>query len=137
MKFLNIPTFFAITAALTSAIVLFWVSQNVQKTEREIYNLERSIDREEEMMRVLKAEWSYLNRPDRLETLADQYLDYEIVNEESILDSVNHIPNRKSLYTPIPHVKIKHKVRNQDDINTDSFNKLIDNTLDNGGINGN
>jgi hypothetical protein len=36
--------------------------------------LTRDIGREEESLRVLQAEWSYLNQPRRLEKLAKQYL---------------------------------------------------------------
>ncbi len=53
---------------------LFWVSQQVQQLEREQRGLNEEILSENEGVRVLNAEWDYLNRPDRIEALAAKYL---------------------------------------------------------------
>lgn len=67
-------TFFKYTAVISfvvlSAAMLMHVSQNVQKLEREISYYDREIEQEQEKTRVLKAEWAYLNNPERLEALA-------------------------------------------------------------------
>ena len=47
--------------------LLFTVSQDVQSIERDIRTVDNSVDNEKEALRVLRAEWHYLNRPDRLE----------------------------------------------------------------------
>lgn len=54
--------------------VLFHTSQEVTSGRSALTRLDREILREEESIRVLKAEWSYLNQPERLEKLAAQYL---------------------------------------------------------------
>lgn len=46
----------------------------VQGQERELAGLKAAIVSEHEAIRVLKAEWSYLNQPERLQTLARQHL---------------------------------------------------------------
>lgn len=46
----------------------------VKSQERELAALKASIVGEQEAIRVLKAEWSYLNQPERLQTLARQHL---------------------------------------------------------------
>ena len=47
----------------------------VQEAEEKLEVLEAEIAREEDTMRVLRAEWEYLNRPERLERLATEFLD--------------------------------------------------------------
>ncbi len=63
---------FVLATALGSS--LFWVSQQVQQLEREQRELGEQISSEDEGLRVLNAEWDYLNRPDRIEALAAKYL---------------------------------------------------------------
>ncbi|MAQ70612.1 MAG: hypothetical protein CL565_00295 [Alphaproteobacteria bacterium] len=59
-----------VSAILISGSLLFSVSQRVQSTEREIGHLREKLSQENESLRVLRAEWAYLNRPDRLEAMA-------------------------------------------------------------------
>lgn len=60
--------------ATVCSIILFSTSQKVIDGEAKLAELKRETMREEESLRVLQAEWSYLNQPDRLEKLARQYL---------------------------------------------------------------
>jgi hypothetical protein len=46
----------------------------VKVQQKELETLKASIAREGEAIRVLKAEWSYLNQPDRLQQLARRHL---------------------------------------------------------------
>lgn len=61
-------------AAICSA-VLFHTSQQVTDGRPKLTALNEDIRKENETVRVLQAEWSYLNQPDRLEKLSKQYLD--------------------------------------------------------------
>ena len=49
-------------------------ASRVKSQERDLASLKAAIVREQEAIRVLKAEWSYLNQPERLQTLAREHL---------------------------------------------------------------
>ena len=56
------------------AVFVFAIKYDVQDLEAEYQALNRNIEREQQAIHVLKAEWSYLNEPKRLRELAQQYL---------------------------------------------------------------
>lgn len=64
--------FILIAGALSLA--LFSVKYHVQDLEEELANLNRSIKIEHQAIRVLNAEWSHLNNPERLRGLAHRHL---------------------------------------------------------------
>jgi len=59
----------------TAGFGMFQVKFEVQALENQLTDLNRTIRDREEAIRVLRAEWSYLNEPDRLATLAARYLE--------------------------------------------------------------
>ncbi len=90
VKLSTIATFVLATAL---GAALFWVSQQVQLLEREQRGINEQISSEQEGMRVLNAEWDYLNRPDRIEALAAKYLDrMQAVVPEDLLRNANAVP---------------------------------------------
>mgnify|MGYP000271241208 CR=1 FL=1 len=56
------------------SLALFQVEQKVQQREEELAQLNQQILKDQEALHVLKAEWSYLNQPSRLEGLNDKFL---------------------------------------------------------------
>ncbi len=54
---------------------LFHVKYEVQRLESELHQLNSEIIKEQRQIHVLKAEWAYLNRPERLSALALKHLD--------------------------------------------------------------
>ncbi len=68
-------TFMWLALAVVASAVLFHTSQKVSDGRQHLANLQQNITTEEESIRVLQAEWSYLNQPERLEKLARQYLE--------------------------------------------------------------
>lgn len=153
MKIGRFTTTFIICAVLVSGALLFVVSQRVQSTERDIRFLENKITRENESIRVLQAEWAYLNRPDRLEKLATssqvrptaipESLDRRIMLETVMVP----VPIRKPVYNIVPNAPALIQVgtqagkskelpvvrpQNNSDEKDGNFNDLIQN-LGNGG----
>lgn len=74
MKRLRISVVISIIAAIAIGTALFRISQRVQSAESDLHQLTEAVTRERQTIRVLKAEWDYLNRPDRLENLARTHL---------------------------------------------------------------
>lgn len=60
-------------AAITG-IGLYGIAYEVEQMEMELAALEREIIEERETIHVLKAEWTYLARPERVEDLSGQFL---------------------------------------------------------------
>ena len=59
------------------AFGLFQIKHAVQGLEEEYAGLNRDILASRQQIHVLEAEWSYLNRPERLTGLAERHLDLE------------------------------------------------------------
>ena len=75
MKVLKPRTFIVFAFAALSGALLLYTSQNVQDAQSRLDGYERSIESEKEKIRLLRAEWASLNRPERLERLANEFLD--------------------------------------------------------------
>ena len=71
---------------------LFNVSYQVGRLEAEKRALDRAIAAEEQAIRVLRAEWAYLNQPSRLEPLAARYTDLAPVGGLQLAASAAGIP---------------------------------------------
>lgn len=93
MKYvIRLTSLTALLLALAAGASLFWVSQQVQQVEREQRQLMTANLQEEESIRVLKAEWDYLNRPERLEELSAKYLKMAPASAETLVQSISLIP---------------------------------------------
>ncbi len=58
----------------TFAIGLYLLENEVEHLQRRLAGLDRELLQEQESVQVLKAEWSYLNQPERLQKLALKYV---------------------------------------------------------------
>ena len=84
----------SILLAVVCGSLLFWTSQSVQRAEQKLSEVSHYRSSEGESLRVLSAEWDYLNRPERLEAIAKDNFDMDAVSsdESSIVDEVQYIP---------------------------------------------
>ncbi len=92
MKKIRLRTVFAFLMAVLAGALLLHTSQNVQKTEAELSELQAAVDREKDSIRILKTEWAYLNNPERLERLARQFLKLAPSDLEHIKTDGTQIP---------------------------------------------
>lgn len=67
-------SFYFIVSALMVMGLAFWAYQEnyaTQQVLRDVSQIQREIGHQREELAVLKAEWAYLNRPERLRDLAE------------------------------------------------------------------
>ena len=72
MKISFIAVWLLLAAGAIAA--MFHITFEVEKLEARLHETNRQIVREQETIHVLQAEWSYLNRPQRLESLSQELL---------------------------------------------------------------
>ena len=70
IRFLNV---FLVMAVIGLSILLYDIKYRAEAADRNADALERQIAEEQDGIRVLRAEWSYLNQPERLQQLATRY----------------------------------------------------------------
>lgn len=64
---------------------LFQVKFKVQELHREAAELKRELQHEKDSIHVLKAEWAYLNQPERLYHLSQKFLDLKEVKPDQLV----------------------------------------------------
>jgi hypothetical protein len=98
-----IRTLSAISVALL-VLVSFELYNGVHRVkaqEQALVSMSAQIAREAEQIRVLKAEWSYLNQPDRLQALARRHLALAPTGASQIV-VLTSLPIRSDAMSPAP-----------------------------------
>ncbi|MGH6750041.1 MAG: cell division protein FtsL [Methyloceanibacter sp.] len=87
LRFVNICLVLGLVAL---AYVIYQVKYEARALDEEIASLNKDIDTERDGLALLRAEWSLLNRPERIERLAEKYLKLAPVQPRQLvtLDSV-------------------------------------------------
>ncbi|MBU0858476.1 MAG: hypothetical protein KJ667_00930 [Alphaproteobacteria bacterium] len=91
-KRLRLSTVALVVAAVITGTMLFRVSERVQTAEHNLAQMESAAAKEAETIRVLRAEWAYLNRPDRLEALAAKHLKMDQPGIQQVLVDSGDLP---------------------------------------------
>ena len=91
LRYLNV---LAIGALVGSAVYAYSIKYETILYSEQIVKLQHQINAEQDKISVLRAEWSYLMRPERLQTLADRHLDLQQLNNNQIILSANDIPDQ-------------------------------------------
>lgn len=76
-----------------AGFALFELKYEVQTLEDELAHLNRAIRSDQEEIHVLKAEWSYLNRTERLADLSRRHLDLQPITTTQML-TIEDLPMR-------------------------------------------
>ncbi|KRE16302.1 hypothetical protein ASE66_11205 [Bosea sp. Root483D1] len=83
----------AIGALVSSAVYAYSIKYETTLQAEQLQKLKAKAQREREAIAVLKAEWQFLNRPERLQALADRHLDLQPLAITQIV-RLSDIPNR-------------------------------------------
>ncbi|MBC7134681.1 MAG: hypothetical protein H5U25_03440, partial [Oceanibaculum nanhaiense] len=83
-----------------AGVALFLLKYEVQAREERLARINAEIIRTQEAIQVLRAEWSYLNRPDRLADLATRHLDLVPASGRQIAVSLTAVPEARPVITP-------------------------------------
>ncbi|CAM5765554.1 cell division protein FtsL [Bosea minatitlanensis] len=90
IKFLHV---IAIGALVSSAVYAYTIKYETTLATEHLQKLRSKTQRERDAIQVLKAEWQFLNRPDRIQTLADRHLDLQAFQATQVVKP-SEIPNR-------------------------------------------
>ncbi|WP_120496954.1 hypothetical protein [Kiloniella sp. EL199] len=103
MKNLGLTIWIVVGAAC--AIVLFQIKEEVNALEGQLAQVESQIKRDKEAIRILQAEWSYLNRPERLARLSSQYLELKPLDPAQIV-TLSDLPYKDQEQVPGTSIKL-------------------------------
>ena len=83
----------AIGALVSSAVYAYSIKYETTLEAEQLQKVKAKAQRERDAIAVLKAEYQYLNRPDRLQMLADRHLDLQSFSVTQVV-RVADIPKR-------------------------------------------
>jgi cell division protein FtsL len=83
----------AIGALVSSAFYAYTIKYETTLEAEQLQKIRMKAQRERDAIAVLKAEWQYLNRPDRVQALAERHLDLQPFSVTQVV-RISDIPNR-------------------------------------------
>jgi len=107
LRFVNICLVLGLVAL---AYVIYQVKYQARGLDTEIASIGKKIDEERDAIAVLRAEWSLLNRPERIERLAQKYLKLapakplQLVTIDTVTDR-DFDRTRVEIAAPVPQPK--------------------------------
>ncbi|MFC4236804.1 hypothetical protein ACFOY8_16495 [Thalassospira xianhensis] len=90
-------TFIGLFLTIVIGAGTYWVSHEVERLEKQYAVIQSDILNEQETIHVLDAEWSYLNSPQRVETLANTYLKLDQISPLQMA-SIDDLPENADLH---------------------------------------
>ena len=92
---IRIVNLVAVMAVILTSFALYRVKYEAGSDAKKVTALRAEIATEKDTIAVLKAEWSHLNRPGRLQALSDRYLDLKPIDVHQIV-TLRDLPQRRS-----------------------------------------
>lgn len=105
---------FLVVAVLASAAVLYNLEHTTRGLERDIAKVKRDTQNDVEAIKLLKAEWASLTRPERIQHLAEKNLKLAPVHAQQFVTAAE-------LATRVPNAPVP-----ADDIKTDAIGALLE-----------
>jgi cell division protein FtsL len=90
-RFLNI---LAILGLIGTAAWAYSIKYETIYYAEQVKKLEKQTDKEREAVNVLRAEWQHLNKPSRLQVLADRHLQLQALQATQII-KLQDLPNKR------------------------------------------
>ncbi|MBN8827907.1 MAG: hypothetical protein J0H68_04300 [Sphingobacteriia bacterium] len=69
-----LPIFITLILLFVSSFGMFHVKYQVQNMNKDLLSLKKQLIEENEAIKVLEAEWAYLNKPQRLKSIVSMHL---------------------------------------------------------------
>ncbi|HUW74422.1 MAG TPA: hypothetical protein VMW05_10440 [Methyloceanibacter sp.] len=106
LRFVNICLVLGLVAL---AYVIYQVKYEARALDERIVVLQKEIERERDTLAVARAEWSLLNRPERIERLAKKYLNLAPAQPRQlvILDEVTDRELQRAAIAPTKAAALK------------------------------
>jgi cell division protein FtsL len=90
LRYLNV---LAIAGLIGSAVYAYSIKYETMLFAEQIVKARQDIASEHDKIEMLRAEWAYLTRPERIQALADQHLDLQQLSLDQIV-KVTDLPDR-------------------------------------------
>lgn len=87
--------------AVCVVVSLFLLKYKVQALENELVARQEQVIRDRSAIRVLQAEWTYLNDPERLRRLSNEHLGFGPATAQNVAD-ISALPIRAGAEVPAP-----------------------------------
>lgn len=91
---MRLGTVFWLVLVLAAGFTTFKVKYAIQDTEDQLRRVRRQTFAEQQEIRVLNAEWTYLNQPERLSDLNRRFLGLAAINARQLQRTIDEIPLR-------------------------------------------
>ena len=85
----NVKTAISILWVMFTLVIgsyYFVLTNDVQNLEKELAQINRDIENDIRDIHILEADWSELNNPERLKTLAGKYISLDFIKPEQIIN---------------------------------------------------
>ena len=102
---IRFSTFVWMLVIVVAAFFLYQVKYEVQNLRSQIAETSRELELERESLHVVAAEWAYLNRPERLQTLSAKYLSSASVMVNQIAE-VEAVPFPKRMEAALANEEV-------------------------------
>jgi len=102
---IRIMNVIALVLTVSFSYGLYKIKYDTRIAEQNVMRLRQNIETQNENLKVLRAEWSHLNQTERIQRLAEKYLDLKSVALKQIV-SLQDVPMRSYVAeeTPGPEV---------------------------------
>jgi len=102
---IRLSSLFWLALVLISGFAMFKVKYSVQDLEDELGRMRKQTVTEQQEIRVLNAEWSYLTQPERLAELNRKFLSLTPIPVKQLQQKLDEIPLRPPAPPPIPVIE--------------------------------